>query len=40
MSMTRETDVVGVLMHDHREVEQMFTELEGLSAGTPSGAGS
>ncbi|GIH79633.1 hemerythrin [Planobispora longispora] len=33
MSMTRETDVVGVLMHDHREVEQMFTELEGLSAG-------
>ncbi|MBG0829172.1 hemerythrin domain-containing protein [Planomonospora sp. ID67723] len=30
MSMTQKMDVIGVLMHDHREVEQMFAELEGL----------
>ncbi|WP_449063957.1 hemerythrin domain-containing protein [Planomonospora algeriensis] len=31
MSTVQETDVVAVLTHDHREVEQMFTELERLS---------
>ncbi len=33
MSMTQDTDVIAVLTHDHREVEQMFTELEQLGEG-------
>jgi hemerythrin superfamily protein len=28
--MSEQRDVIEVLEHDHREVEQMFTELEGL----------
>ncbi|GAA3140397.1 hemerythrin domain-containing protein [Planomonospora alba] len=31
MSRVQEMDVVAVLTHDHREVEEMFTELERLS---------
>ncbi|MFF3443749.1 hemerythrin domain-containing protein [Streptosporangium sp. NPDC002721] len=30
MSTTQDTDVIAVLTHDHREVEQMFSELERL----------
>lgn len=30
MSMTQDADVIAVLTHDHREVEQMFTALEQL----------
>ena len=30
----QQRDVIEVLMHDHREVEQMFTELENLRDGT------
>jgi hemerythrin superfamily protein len=33
VSMTQKTDVIGVLTQDHREVEQMFAELEGLGSG-------
>ena len=30
MTGTKERDVIEILMHDHREVEEMFTELEQL----------
>lgn len=35
----QQRDVIEILTHDHREVEQMFSELESLAGGDDEGAG-